>query len=123
MLHVVELPEGVYEELLYDKQSCIELGKEKLTEIGKKLNIASEDQYVECGNPKKFIPEYMKKLGIDLLVVGHHERHGIYHLLGSTAYAADLAWKGRSINGKKFQFSPSAYVVKHSAENFYMLFI
>ncbi len=88
LLHVVELPNGVYEELLYDKASCMEHGKEQLAEIGKKLNVPPENQYVECGNPKDIIPDYMKRLDIDLLIVGHHERRGLYHLLGSTAYAA-----------------------------------
>ena len=43
--------------------------------------------HVEIGNPKEIIPEFIKKYNIDLLIVGHHERQGIYHLLGSTAQA------------------------------------
>lgn len=47
----------------------------------------TENQYVEIGEPKAIILELMKKLQIDLLIVGHRERYGIFHLLGSTAYA------------------------------------
>lgn len=89
LLHVVEVPDsGVYTALFYDKQSCIEHAKQQVAELGKKLGVPLEDQYVECGNPKELIPEYMKELKVNLLVVGHHERHGLYHLLGSTSYAA-----------------------------------
>ncbi len=33
------------------------------------------------------IPEFIKSHKVDLLIVGHHERQGIYHILGSTAFA------------------------------------
>ncbi|MBA2655320.1 MAG: universal stress protein [Gammaproteobacteria bacterium] len=88
LIHVVELPDIVYPGILYDEPSCIEHAKQQLAEIGKKLNVATENQYVKVGQPKVIIPEIMKQLNIDLLIVGHHERKGIYRLLGSTAYAA-----------------------------------
>lgn len=53
-----------------------------------KLNSRTPDnQHVEIGNPKVVINDFIKKNNIDFLIVGHHERKGIYHLLGSTTQA------------------------------------
>lgn len=88
LVHVVELPTiDIFPDTQNKEMSYVDLARKRLAEIGKKLNIPIADQYVEIGEPKVIIPELMKKLKIDLCVVGHHERHGIYHPLGSTAYA------------------------------------
>lgn len=59
----------------------------QLAESAKQLNVSAANRYVEIGRPKIIIPEFIKQHNIDLLIIGHHERKGIYHLLGSTAYA------------------------------------
>lgn len=51
------------------------------------MGIDTAKQYIEVGDPRTVIPELIKQYAIDLLIVGHHERKGIYRIIGSTAYA------------------------------------
>ena len=62
-------------------------GRQALSHLGKRLGIAEKDQYVETGSIKIAVVNLAKKLGVDLIVVGAHGRHGIEKLLGSTANA------------------------------------
>lgn len=90
LIHVVEPPYySIYPNLSPEEQEaqCVELATDQLTAIGKKLNVPASNQHVMVGNPKDIIPSFIKERDVDLLIVGHHSRHGIYHLLGSTAYA------------------------------------
>ena len=88
LIHIVELPIiDVFPEIPNKEQLYVKQAKEQLTEFAKKLNVSAANQYVEIGNPKIIIPEFIKQHKINLLIVGHHERRGVYHLLGSTAYA------------------------------------
>lgn len=88
LIHVVELPSvDIFTDVLNKETLYVDQARKQLYEIGKSFNIPAENQYVEIGNPKEIIPEFIKKYNIDLLIVGHHERQGIYHLLGSTAQA------------------------------------
>lgn len=88
LMHIVEMPtidpfpEIVNKEPLYIKQAM-----SQLADIGKTLNVPTKDQYVEVGDPKIIIPDFIEKHSVNLLIVGHHERHGIYRILGSTAYS------------------------------------
>lgn len=88
LIHIVEMPiidpfpEILNKEPLYIKQAL-----DQLINIGKSLNVPVESQHVEVGDSKIIIPEYIDNHNIDLLIVGHHEKHGVYQLLGSTAHA------------------------------------
>lgn len=55
--------------------------------IGDELNVAQDRRLVESGKPAKVIHKKAEELGIDLVVVGTHGRHGVQLLLGSTANA------------------------------------
>ena len=87
LIHVVQLPviNNLYDEELYNQNKYIARAKKGLTELGEKLKVAPENQFLEIGDPREIILEYMKNNEIDLLIIGHQKRHGIYHILGSTA--------------------------------------
>lgn len=88
MIHVVEIPPiDIFPDVLNKETLYVNQARHELAEIGKSLNITPDNQHVEIGNPKVVIDDFIKKNNIDLLIVGHHERQGIYHLLGSTTQA------------------------------------
>ena len=88
LIHVVELPTvDIFPEVSNKQKLYTEQAKEQLADFAKKLKVPIINQHVEIGNPKIIIPEFINQYNIGLLIIGHHERRGIYHLLGSTAYA------------------------------------
>lgn len=58
-----------------------------MSQLGKKLHIPEEHQYLEKGVVKTAVLELAKKLHVDLIVVGTHNHHGFDKLLGSRANA------------------------------------
>lgn len=58
-----------------------------LTHLGKKMEIAPKDQYIETGSVKIAVIKLAQKLNADLIIVGAHARHGLEKILGSTANA------------------------------------
>lgn len=50
-----------------------------------KLNVAKEDQWLLVGSKKAEIVKLADELGIDLVCVGAHDKHGLGLLMGSTA--------------------------------------
>lgn len=92
LLHVVEnLPIGdaAYGPIVpFDidlTDQMVDAARQRLNALGKTLGIAEDGQYVEIGSPKGEIIRIADELGVDLIVVGSHGRHGIGLLLGSTA--------------------------------------
>lgn len=59
--------------------------KEKMDEIAKKLNVPSEQSWLEIGSPSSEIVRVAEENKVDLIVIGSHGRHGLALLLGSTA--------------------------------------
>ncbi len=88
LLHVVEHvpmyadvftgPEE-YQQALTD---AAQIGFEQLAD---NMGIKAEDRYLEIGSAKGKILDVAERLGVDLIVVGSHGRHGIAKILGSTA--------------------------------------
>lgn len=88
LIHVVELPSiDIFTNDLNKETLYVDPARKQLYEVSKGFNIPAENQHVKVGNPKTVIPEFIKQHHIDLLIVGHHERQGMYHLLDSTAQA------------------------------------
>ncbi|WP_101759615.1 universal stress protein [Oceanicoccus sp. KOV_DT_Chl] len=59
----------------------------QMSDFAKRYNINPEHQHIVIGRPESEIHNLVKKLSVDLVVVGSHGRHGIALLLGSTANA------------------------------------
>ncbi|ATG88665.1 universal stress protein [Methylomonas koyamae] len=66
-------------------QELIEATKKRLAELGQKLEVPVERQWLEMGSPKLEIVRVAEERQADLIVVGSHGRHGLALLLGSTA--------------------------------------
>ena len=59
----------------------------QLRELGQKLGVPEDRQYLEVGITEKEILRVAEDKGADLIVIGSHGRHGLALLLGSTANA------------------------------------
>lgn len=76
-----------YSAVLDVEEEMIKEAKAELTRVGEHYGIPPSSQFIEVGSPKSVIMSKVEELGVDLIVVGSHGRHGIQLLLGSTANA------------------------------------
>jgi universal stress protein A len=65
----------------------IDGAKKEMAELGSKLRVPEDKQFVVVGSIKQEVLAKAKEISADLLVVGTHGRHGLARLLGSTANA------------------------------------
>ena len=89
VLHVVEyVPvEPMGEALLPTVQiesELVERARKKLTELASKLGLSEARQLIETGGIKTEIIRAAQRLGVDLIVLGSRERHGLAILLNFT---------------------------------------
>ena len=61
--------------------------QKSMADVAAKLDVPADQQIVKVGPAKFLILEEAENLGIDLIVVGSHGRHGVRLLLGSTSNA------------------------------------
>lgn len=90
IVHVVEpLPGYSYAYLGIEdiEGQLIEEARQSMAKIGEKLNVKSDDQFVEVGPTKTKILHVADEIKADLIICGSHGRHGLSLLLGSTANA------------------------------------
>ena len=66
-------------------QELTKAAQKRLDELGKQLEVDKDSLILEMGSPKLEIIRVAEELGVDLIVVGSHGRHGLALLLGSTA--------------------------------------
>ncbi len=88
MIHVVEsLPAYAsgYLGVADVERELVDTAKKEMKKIGATLNIPSENQVLVVGNPALEIFNKAEALGVDLIVIGSHEKHGLGRLLGSNA--------------------------------------
>jgi universal stress protein A len=62
----------------------MDAAKQRLAELGKKLNVDEANQWLEMGSPKLEVVRIAQENHVDLIVAGSHGRHGLALLLGST---------------------------------------
>jgi universal stress protein A len=92
-IHVVEnLPLYFGDELVLPdteaiERQLVERSEKRMTALCDRLGIPAAQGYVQLGVTKQEITEFAEENGVDLIVVGSHSRHGLEHLLGSTARA------------------------------------
>jgi universal stress protein A len=89
LLHVVEyVPvEPMGEALLPTVQiesELVERARKRLAELAAKLSLSDSRQLVETGGIKAEIIRTAQRLGVDLIVLGSRERHGLAILLNFT---------------------------------------
>jgi universal stress protein A len=65
----------------------LENASDSMRKLGDELTLAKDRQIIKVGPARTIILEEADRLGVDLIVVGSHGRHGIRLLLGSTANA------------------------------------
>jgi len=66
-------------------EELMNAAKKRLADLGKKLDIPADRQFLEMGSTAIEIVEAAEEQHADLIVVGSHGRHGLALLLGSTA--------------------------------------
>ncbi|MFT3741645.1 MAG: universal stress protein [Gammaproteobacteria bacterium] len=69
------------------EEMLLENAREAMAKIGQKMGLADNQQIIKIGPAKLVVLEEAEKLGVDLIIVGSHGRHGVRLLLGSTANA------------------------------------
>lgn len=69
------------------EEMLLQSAKEAMLKLGKHLKISEDNQIIKVGPSKLVILEEAEQLGVDLIIVGSHGRHGVRLLLGSTANA------------------------------------
>jgi universal stress protein A len=69
------------------EEQAIEQAKHQLHELAVRCGVAADNVHVLLGAPAYDIRELAGRLGVDLIVIGTHGRHGVGLLLGSTASA------------------------------------
>lgn len=89
LLHVVEyVPvEPMGEALLPTVQvesELVDRARSRLTDLAVRLSLSDSPQLVETGSIKSEIVRTAQRLGVDLIVLGSRERHGLAILLNFT---------------------------------------
>ena len=68
-------------------QQLLTQAREMTSELAQKYGIDADRVHVKLGHPAGQIRDLAQSLGVDLIVIGTHGRHGLGRLLGSTANA------------------------------------
>jgi universal stress protein A len=76
--------EPVLPEELGLETELIDVAKQELDALGERLGVPPADRIVEAGPTGRSIEHVARDLGVDLIVVGVHERSWLGRLLGST---------------------------------------
>jgi universal stress protein A len=94
LCHIVEdfpLTDFAYEPMISIdidmRETMLDSAKKHCEELGKKLGVPTQQQWVEFGTPGQDIVRLADEHNVDLIVLGSHGRRGLKLLLGSTANA------------------------------------
>lgn len=90
LIHVIEpIPAYGYPGAGDMMSPFINEAKKAMARLGEKLNVPADKQIIQCdyGSIKTQVVTAATDMGIDLIIVGSHSRHGLAKLLGSNASA------------------------------------
>lgn len=62
----------------------IDVARGHMDELGERLKVPPEDRHIQVGPTGHAIQAAADELGVDLVILGGHGRHGLKALLGST---------------------------------------
>lgn len=91
LVHVVEPVAAAYSMDVYAvnisqlQQEAINTAKQRLGEVGRKLNLPENQVHTLLGSPAPEIRDLAAKIGASAIVIGSHGHDGWKMLLGSTA--------------------------------------
>jgi universal stress protein A len=63
----------------------VEVAKHQMDALGEQLDVVPSDRLIKVGTIAHLIEEVASDLGVDLVIIGSHGRHGLLRLFGSTA--------------------------------------
>lgn len=66
------------------EDDLMDAARQRLDSLAEKLNLPDCRRHVVLGNIKSEVARIASENGVDLIVLGSHERHGLQLLLGST---------------------------------------
>lgn len=69
------------------EEMLLENSRDSIIKVANQLKVPHNHVMIKVGPAKSLILEEAESLGVDLIIVGSHGRHGIRLLLGSTANA------------------------------------
>ncbi|NEV62410.1 universal stress protein [Thiorhodococcus minor] len=72
-------------ETLELEDELMEAAQREMQALADQLGVPAEDRIVRAGATAHAIDEVAAELGVDLVVVGTHSRHGLLGIFGSTA--------------------------------------
>jgi universal stress protein A len=71
------------EEFGLEDQS-IDLARGQMDELAERLDVPPEDRHIQAGPTGRALQAAAEELGVDLVILGGHGRHGLKALFGST---------------------------------------
>lgn len=74
----------VLPEALGLESQMIDVARGHMDELGARLDVPPEDRHIQVGPTGHAIRAAADELGVDLVILGGHGRHGLKALLGST---------------------------------------
>lgn len=66
-------------------EELMQTAKRRLAKLSEELGVSKSQCRVEIGSPKVEVIRVAEEIGIDLIIVGSHGKHGLQLLLGSTS--------------------------------------
>jgi universal stress protein A len=66
------------------ESQLIDVARGHMDELGERLEVPPEDRHIQVGPTGHAIQAAADELGVDLVILGGHGRHGLKALLGST---------------------------------------
>lgn len=67
------------------EDQSIDVARGYMDELAERLDVPPEDRHIQVGSTGRALQSAADELGVDLVILGGHGRHGLKALFGSTA--------------------------------------